>query len=406
MRLKRDLALTLLLQGGGGLATLLAALWIGRALGPGQQGQFNQLKSLVDLGAALAALGMPQALYVLAQQGRLALPRARLLARRVALGGLLVGALLVAWQHGLRAWPLAAAMACAVALATLQSQWRALVLLGPQTWRFNQVTIVPQLLLLPMAGAVVWAGGASALALAGALAGLWALACAQARQALARVPAPALQGAAVSTRRLLRHGGATWLAATAASGAIVLLQWQAQQVGGAAGLGRFALALLLVQLPLTPLNYALPLLLRHRLLRQGAALSQRLPWVLLPVLLLAGGVAWAGGWRSDLGMGAAYDGLHRVLAWLLLAGAAEAGIRLAAVDAQAEGHPLRTAWAEGLRVLLLGLGLWLGLADSLGSLAILWAAASGLALLVLVALGRQRRKLAQAEAATGASSGP
>jgi hypothetical protein len=423
------LAITLLLQGGGGAATLLAALWIGRALGPAQQGQFNQLKSLVDLGAALAALGMPQALYVAAQSGRLELGAARRLSLKVALLGWPVG-LALAWWHGLAGpgaasvaarnaapgWMLAAALAAAVALATLQAQWRALTLLGQATWRFNLVTVAPQGLLLAVAAWVVAQGGVEATALASVLAALWLLASWYAGQALMRLqsgaevrlappagspaPGPAAWG------ELARHGLATWAAASLATLAIVLLQRLAQQQGGAAALGMLSLALLLVQVPLTPLNYALPLLLRHRL--GGGVRTRRMvrfaPLVAAPFGLLALAVLALGSWRSDLGLGAGYTGLHQVLAWLMLAGAAEAVLRVVTVDTQAEGQPWRSAAAEAARVLVLLAGAASGwpavgsapFAQAADALALWWALASAAAVAVLWALGQGAHRAAEA----------
>jgi O-antigen/teichoic acid export membrane protein len=393
LKLRRDLALTMLLQAGGGAATLLAALWIGRALGPAQQGQFNQIKSLVDLGAALAALGMPQALYVYVQSGRLALNEARRLALRVALLGMPVGAGLAAWHFGANVWALAAALAVASALAALQQQWRALALLGAATWRFNLVTVAPQVLLLPLAAGVVLAGGASAGALAWGLAALWLLAAGYAGHTARRTPAPTVSGEPATRGQLLRHGGASWATVSFAALGIVVLQSLAQRLDGDAGLGRFSLALLLVQLPLTPLNYAIPLLLRHRLTAHGSLrLARHLPWLLIPMLVLAAAVAVLGAARSDLWMGAGYRGLHAPLAWLLVAGAAEAGIRMGSVDAQAESRPGRSAWAEGLRVALLGLSaLVLPAGATLTTLAMAWAAASWGALALLLALSRRGR---------------
>jgi hypothetical protein len=395
LKLKRELALTLLLQAGGGAATLLAALWIGRALGPAQQGQFNQLKSLVDLGASFAALGMPQALYVFVQSGRLALTEARRLALQVALLGVPVGAVLAWWRFGGSALALAVGLAVAAALAALQQQWRALTLLGPATWRFNLVTVVPQVLLLPLAAWVVVAGGVSGAALAVALAGLWLLAAGQAGWTARQTPAPVITGMPATRGALLRHGAASWATVSFATLGIVVLQALAQRLEGDAGLGRFSLALLLVQLPLTPLNYAIPLLLRHRLTAHGSLrLARHLPSLLVPMLALAAAVAAFGGWRGDLWMGAGYQGLHAPLAWLLVAGAAEAGIRMVNVDAQAEARPGRSAWAEGLRVALLGGAAWaLPAGASLATLAMAWAGASWASLGVLLVLsgrGRQR----------------
>jgi len=402
LKLKQDLTLTVLLQAGGGAATLLAAVYIGRQLGPAQQGQFNQLKSLVDLCAAVAALGLPQALYVHAQAGRLALSTARRIARRVALLGLPLGAAMVWWHFGGDAWLLMAALGAAAALATLQQLWRALALLGPATWRFNLVTVAPQVLLLPVAALVVFLGGASGTVVALALAGLWLLSCVAAGWAMrltpapAPAPAPAVSAQTVAAGDLLRHGAATWITASAAMLGIVLLQTVAQRLELDAGLGRFSMALLLMQLPLAPLSYAVPLLLRHRLTRQGQArLSRSLPWLCLPILMSAGLAATLGAWRSDLFLGPGYAGLHTVLAWLLVAGAAEAGMRLLNVDAHAEGRPGRNAWAEVFRVSLLALWVLVAATAPAGAtlvnLAQTWALASWAALVLLMALARQQR---------------
>ena len=420
MSLRRQIALALLVPGGGGAATLLAALWIGRALGPQAQGPFNQVKSAIDFGAALATAGLAQALYVHLQSGRLAWPRALTLARRSALFGLVIGAAL-AWlslggRDAAQAAPAALmlAMAAAVALATLHAQWRALTLVGRATARFNAVTVVPQLLLLAVAAWIVARGGADSTGIAVAIALTWLAGCVYAarvlhgvrretapRTALVRpadtaTPAPlaTTQQPAPARASLRGHALASWATASLAAGAIVLVQQLAERAGGAAGLGLISLALLLVQVPLTPLAYALPLLLRHRLqgaggadgARRGASdasdasdasgasgasgaadasdgLRPRMAaqaWrIVLPVAALAAAaVAVGAAWRSDFGLGAGYAGLHRLLGVMLLGGAAEAALRVLGVDAQAEGRPSRSALAEAARVLALAAGAW------------------------------------------------
>jgi len=144
--------------------------------------------------------------------------------------------------------------------------------------------------------------------------------------------------------------------------------------------------------PLTPLNYALPMLLRHRLKASGASarMARRAPLVALPMAALALLALALGSVRSDLWLGSAYDGLHGLVAWLMLAGMAEAVMRVFTVDAQAEGQPWRSAWAEGVRVLVLLLGFHaggsLGFARPIEALAAWWALAAFAALGVLWAL--------------------
>lgn len=396
MKIRRQILLAVLLQGGGGAATLLAALWIGKTLGPGQQGQFNLLKSSIEFGAALAALGMPQALYVHAQSGRLDLQSARRIGARVALLGLPVGAVMAAWTWGVATAGPVLALAAAVALACLQSHWRALSLLGPTSWRFNLVTATPQLLLLPLAAWVVLQAGTTVDGLAVAFAGIWLLACVHAGwelRRLAAVPAKAAESQTAGMGALVRHGLATWVTASLATFCILWIQRSADAIGGASALGLISLGLLFVQLPLTPLGYAIPLLLRWRMTADAPALrmARYAGHAALPMLLLAAGVLALGLWRPDLWMGPAYAGLHAVVACLMLGGAAEAAMRLLAVDAQAEGRPLHTAQAELVRTVVVVVGVLLVASKASGAagkpalmLAAVWAVAACLALAVLV----------------------
>ena len=396
--------LTLVLQGGGAAATLLAALWLGARLGPQQQGQFSQLKALVEFGAALSMLGMPQALYVHAQQARLTLARARHIAARVAWLGLPVGAL-AAWFSlpGVGVAPVLA-LALAVALASLHGQWRTLLLLRQHTVGFNLVTVAPQWLLLALAATVVLAQGLGLAGMAVLMVVVWGLSAVLAGQMLglgpvAPDPQPSPSGQpTVPVQGLVRHGAATWLTASLATASVVVLQSAAQAAAGGEGLGQISLALMLAQVPLTPLNYALPLLLRHRLM-QGAspALTRAALLAMAAMALLALLVAGLGDALGNLGLGAGYGRLHRPLAWLLLAGAAETLLRLLSVDAQACGQAWRSTAAEALRLAvllaaaatLLLPGPAFGLGSPVEALAMAWAVAAALAALWLCWLSRR-----------------
>ena len=402
MTLQRQLLWTLLLQGGGGVALLVSTVWLGKALGPGQQGQFNQLKSVIEFGATLACFGMPQALYVHAQTGRLRLPAARRLAVFVAWLGLPVGAGLALAGSLSSPMQLVVPLALAVAFGALHLQWRALTLLADATWRFNLVTLLPQLLLLPLAATAVMLGGLSAPQLAWGMGASFLVGAFVAGRMLSTSPAMSQPAAGVAPaadvvqfRKLFQHGAATWIAASLGTLAVVLLQHTAQAREGPAALGLISLALLVSQVPLTPLNYALPLLLRHRLRgtprsRVAMRASSFLP--ALPMLVLAALAWWLGRWRSDLWMGAGYEGLNLLVAWLLVAAGAEAATRLALVHAQAEDRPGRAALTEAVRVVVLVAGVFsgldLGAASGLLTLALWWAGAAWLALATLWWLSR------------------
>lgn len=404
MKVRDQLLLAVLLQGSGSAATLLAALWIGKALGPEQQGQFSLVKSTIEFGAALAALGMPQALYVHAQSGQLDLQTARRIGARVALLGFPVGLVLAAWVLHAESVLAALALAACVMLACLQSQWRALTLLGPASWRFNLVTVSPQLLLLPLAAWVVLQAGVTFAALATALSLVWLAGSVHAAQELRRLrhtrgstdtsdPAP--------LGVLARHGLATWVTASLATFCIMVLQRSAGAMGGSTSLGVISLGFLLMQLPLAPLGYAVPLLLRWRITAGGSELriSRYAVQAALPMAVLALGILMLGQWRSDLWMGAAYAGLHTVVACLMLGGAADAAMRLLAVDAQAEGRPAHTAQAEVVRtvsivggVLIVGSGLAPFVERPILALAAVWTMSAFAALAAAALLVSRHRR--------------
>jgi len=390
LTLRRELLRTLLLQGGGAAAMLLAVLWLAATAGPQVQGQFSRIKAEVDLVAALAMLGMPQALFFFLRGGRLSLARALRIAAAVALL-----ALPLAWVWarlsglgGALAWGLPVV----AALAVLHGQWRTLLLDRPGSGWFNLATALPQVLLLVVA--VGWsamaAQGEGALLTGWALAyGLTLLLLAPRLFSVPHQPAPQAGAATpVAAAELLRYGGAAWAAAVLANLSIVLLLRTVDASSGAAALGLFTLAWTLAQLPLLPLNYAAPLLLRQW--TGGAVVaSVRRPalTVALSGLLLAVAAALLARWRDDIGFGAAYAGLGMLLAVLLLASAAEAVARLLVVRRHAAGRPWHATLAEAGRLLVL-LPAWaLGRGD-LAALAWWWCAATVVSLAILAGLSR------------------
>ena len=321
------------------------------SLGPAQQGQFNQLKSLIDLGIALAAMGMPQALYIYVQSGRISIGEAWRISLAVGGMGLVTGAAVMLWSMGVNPVLLTIVGATVVA-GCLHAQWRALVLLSPQTMLFNLVTVTPQLLLLPLAAWMVASGQTSLLALSSAMFLVWVTAAISAGRVVAKLPTQTSVRFAPPLRALFAHGLSTGLTAVFGILATVLLQKAAQQSAGNVGLGLISMALLLAQIPLTPLNYALPLLLRSRLAQTQTSNHQNkaLFISIFSMVMLAGAVWLLGHIRSDMWLGSAYSGLHELLTMFLIAGAAEVAIRFGSIEAQATLMPWKIAVAEGIRI--------------------------------------------------------
>lgn len=393
MRLRHQLARSVVLQGAGAVCTLAAVVLLGVALGPQQQGLFSRTKTEVEFVSALALFGMPQALFYFVKSGRLALPAALRLAMAVVLVGAAVG-MAYAWL----ALGAAAALVLALGLATAASVWhgqlRALLLVGADTLWFNLATSAPQVLLLAGAVGVVLAGGVSEGALAAVFAAVFALASLLAlwrvglQPVAGRAPAssPASPPAeAVRWPDIARYGLATWVAAALATAAALWLQRRVESGLGTGALGLFTMAFTLAQVPLTPINYAVPLLFRHwmggaaqRQARQTAALAG------LGLLACAALAALLARLQPDLFLGARYAGVAGLLPLLLVAAGAEAVLRILCVQANALGRPWQPAVAEAVRCMALFAAWAVGPALSLGVACGTWALAAACAAAVLV----------------------
>ena len=358
MSLRRQLGVSLLVQGAGSASLLLATLWLGASLGPEQQGAFSRTKAEIEFVAAFAMFGLPQALFYFVKSSRLGGDAALHWAAGSALLALPIALLYMLVQHpqaGL--WPVVA-LALAVGLGVFQGQLRALLLVGQRTEWFNVVTALPQLVLLLGVLVLVALGMAHqqrwpwlfALAFgSAALFALWRL-----KGSASAAPI----SATVGWRELGHYGLAAWLAAALYTAAILLVQRWVEQAQGAVVLGVFTMALTLVQVPLTPVSYAAPLLFRRWMERPGAQASQRWALMLFGALLGVAALVWlAAPLWPRLGLGSGYEGLARALAVLLVGGAAEAASRVLGVQANASGTPWVAVRAEVARWAVLGGGL-------------------------------------------------
>ena len=390
LSLRRQLGVSLLVQGAGSAALLLATLWLGASLGPEQQGTFSRTKAEIEFVAAFAMFGLPQALFYFVKSSRLGGDAALRWAAGSALLALPIALLYTLVQHprtGL--WPVVA-LALAVGLGVFQGQLRALLLVGQRTEWFNVVTAWPQLVLLAGVLVLVATGMAQeqrwpwlfALAFgSAAVFALWRL------KGWARtVPA----SGSVGWRELGHYGLAAWLAAALYTAAILLVLRWVEHRSGAAVLGVFTLALTLVQVPLTPVSYAAPLLFRRWMERPGAHASQRWALMLFGALLGIAALVWLAAplWPRP-GLGAGYEGLARALAVLLVGGAAEAASRVLGVNANASGTPWVAVHAEVARWVVLGLGGLVASPAALLPMCMLWSASALAAAAVFAAQARR-----------------
>lgn len=388
--MKRQLAVSFGVQGAGAAAVLLATLWLGAQLGPEAQGEFSRTKSEVEFIAAFAMFGLPQALFFHVKSGALE--------GQAALRWVMWSALL-AWpigiSYGLLQHPHAGALpwlcGAAVAAIVAQGELRTLLLVRDPTIWFNAVTAAPQLLVLAGVGFVIAAdvpprpvAWMAVFAIAfGAVAALaW-------RRLRAARHANTASAVAAIWPALGRYGLAAWLTAALSTAAIVVMQRWVELAEGRAALGRFTLAMTLVQVPLTPINYAAPLLFRRWMEQSGAQASRHWSGLLFAMLLGIAGVVWVVSLRwPGLGLGEAYTGATQALAILLVGGAAEAASRVMTVQASASGVPWVAVRAEATRWAVLGLGWLAPLPPGMPALCMVWTAAAIAAAGVFVWHGR------------------
>jgi O-antigen/teichoic acid export membrane protein len=386
LSLRSQLLVSLVLQGTGAASILLVTLWLGVSLGPEVQGGFSRLKSEIEFVAALAMFGLPQALFFYVKSNQLSGVAALRWAWGSALVAVLIGCCYGAVQHAQRGGGFVLLLSMAIAAGVAHGQLRALLLVLKRTEWFNVLTALPQILMLAGVALYLTSGMvcnswswvvlfAVSYAAAAMCAG-WRLQ----RHMTMMPPTPAIAG----WRELGRYGFASWLTAVLSTAAILLAQHGVDVRLGPAALGQFTMAMTLLQIPLTPINYAVPLLFRRWMERSGAHDSRRWAAALFVVLLgLAAVVCLASLWWSDLWLGRAYDGTTQALAVLLVGAGAEAATRMLAVQASAAGRPWITVHAELARWAVLAAG-WFMPVSGLLSGCFVWAAAAGAAALVLI----------------------
>lgn len=356
MSLKRQLLVSFGLQGVGAAAVLLATVLLGAKLGPEVQGAFSRTKTEIEFVAAFAMFGLPQALFFYVKSGALSGRSALRWAFGCALLALPLGAAYAGWRHADDGVYVALLMGMAVSAAVAHGVLRGLLLVRERTAWFNVITALPQVLVLLGVLHLI----ARRLPDAHHWPTLFAVACVVAaviswvrlRAAPDHdVPSP------VGWRVLGHYGLAAWLTAALSTAAALLVQRWVEAHEGLQALGRFTMAMTLVQVPLTPISYAAPLLLRRWMEQPGAHAARRGALAVFCLLMAAAALVGAASlvW-PDLGLGAAYAGATLALAILLVGGAAEAASRLLTVQASASGLPWIAVRAEMARwaVLLAG----------------------------------------------------
>jgi O-antigen/teichoic acid export membrane protein len=344
----RQLLWTFAIQGAGAVLGLSTIVYLGATKGPADQGAFSRTKTELEFLLSFGALGLPQALLYFVQSRQLRVGRALGISAGAAVVGAL-GTLLYAAVRGEVTTP--ALLLLAVAAMIWHGHLRAVLLAAVGGRSFNTVTALPQVLVFagvlrlglgnhlgPGLTCVIFA---AAFGLSGALAYL--LSRRHGTDALAA-------DGPVGIPRLVQYGAATWSSAIGLNLALLTFTLFVQDKLPSAELGVFTSGVVLAQLLLTPLNYAIPLLFKRWVEETvgGRILGYAFKAAALP---LAGAavcaVAAAAGLRLPwLGE---YSKLIPV-AWIIFVGvAAEVVAKLMAVALLGAGHPWRAAAADVAR---------------------------------------------------------
>ncbi len=388
MSLKRQLLVSFGVQGAGAASVLVATLWLGASLGPEVQGGFSRSKSEVEFIAAFAMFGLPQALFFHVKSGGLNGRAALRWVMWSAIVALPIGAGYALLQHG----PIGALtllFGLAVAAGVAQGGSRALLLVRERTGWFNAVTALPQVLVLAGVALVIAAAVPPLPLIWFAVFGVAFGATALLAWHQLHTTLDAVGASTVGWRALGHYGLAAWLTAALSTAAILAMQRWVEAAQGRAALGQFTLAMTLVQVPLTPISYAAPLLFRRWMERPGAHASRRWSgWLFVVLLAVAALVGMLSTRWPDLGLGAAYAGATQALALLLVGGAAEAASRVLTVQASATGLPWIAVRAEAARWGVLAVGWFAPLPHGLLPLCAVWSVAAIAAALVFVWNGR------------------
>jgi hypothetical protein len=358
MRLRRQIAWTLLLQGGGAAAGLASIALLGIYLGPAAQGAFSLIKIEVAFIGSLAIFGLTQSLFYHVQSARMNINRAKEIAFAMALVGglsaLVYGVFVQSWTG----FDLIAFVFACVAYVWF-GILRGVVLAAGTTRIFNFMSVMPQGLLLLYAILAVLIGHINNLDVALAFAASFGVSAICAIRWLTVV---SLEPRPVTTEERLpivfKFGLASGLAEVAASVSLLLAVKEVGSRFGVHELGVFTFAVMLAQGLLLPISYTVPLLFKRWMERPDALASMKSA-VLVVVIL--GGLAFViryiisniipSTWLGD------YSSISLFLWILFLATAFDGCQKILAVYANAQGTPWLSPTSEILRLIIVVSGL-------------------------------------------------
>lgn len=405
MKRVASLGVVVAIQAAGSLATLASVLLVARQRGAEIQGSFGLVKAEIDLLVAVLLIGMPQAIFYFLNRGSLNWQEIRRLTAMHALIGGIAAVIIVAYRHGLGMTDILQTGVIAVGLAVAglvaYGNLRGALLETRSSLVFSLITALPGACLLVAVSVALPAGGMSSrstASIASVLAISYCIACLF-TILLAR---PAWSGLSEvrhspGVLALGRYGVATWVPAVAQNlSPVIALTWIDRQIGDPVGVGVFSVAVMSLNLVLTPLAMLVPLLFKRWVDMDEPGRKRDLGRVLRPMAVLCLGfvlvvVLFERPVVQEV-FGSDYVSRGGIFALLALGIWPQTATRLFGVLFSAAGRPWLSVVGELTRVTALVIGLFAFQVLDLMMLACVWIAAEFLSPMASWLIARRGEK--------------
>lgn len=395
------------IQSVGSAAGLLITVVLAHTGGPELQGRFGLAKAELDFLTSLCLIGLPQAAFYFSQRRELPSSAAK---RLIVIQACIAGCAVLLWKafwasNGSdRFSPDVVALCYAIALiATVSySMVRGASLAYRTPREFALYSAAPPVLLLAnvmLTLAIVsnWRAYEGGIALMFAVS--YGLCAVIGYRFLLPGSSPGSELLTVSLfRRLVRYGGATWLASVSQAACVyTALRWIERRAGGVEAAGIFSAGIALVLIAVTPINLIVPILFKQW--TGASARIQRREFVEIASIVVGGAIVVAllmslyGSEIIGFLLGSQYIPFASTFLLLCFAIVPQCLLRLWGVRYSAVGKPGLAVWLETFRLLALGLGLIVA-GSNLNNVAWVWLSAEFTTLGLGLILG-SRIKLTQ-----------
>lgn len=378
---------TIAVQGVGSVAMFATIAVVARTLGPPGQGAFSIAKAEVDFLAAVALIGMPQALFYFFRSGRKSIPSCIALVGAHALIAIPAIALWIALfpdSQGPSGGGIASLLilAATVAFSVAYGDLRGLMLATHSSMRFSVISAAPNILLLSIVGVCV-------AILPGDLIGTFvgvplffvayglslAFAAIGFGGRVGTVSISALEIVA-SFRELVSFGVLTWIPSVLQTALVLfVLRWVGGVDGGPDAVGAFATALTLSVIATTPMSLAVPILFKWWMPLDDQSRRREVWAAILSATVIVAGM-WLVVWQWEVQIVGTvfgpdfvrYSGLYSVL---FLATVPQVVLKVFGVFCNASGRPVIAAVVEGARAVVI-LGAVVSMGSTLGDAVNAW----------------------------------